>query len=83
MVDAVVDAVDNLEVLMVAVWLLLRRDALDALAAGLVLLDVVLAVVCKALLLQRELDINGVGHIRIRVTILSIHNHAKRTNYRP
>jgi hypothetical protein len=58
----VIDAVDHLKILREAVGLAISWDRLDALAAGLVFLDVVLAVVLEALLLESELDIDRVGH---------------------
>ena len=54
-----VDAVHDLEVLRIAVGLTLRGNALDTFAAGAVFLELMLAVVVQALLLQRGFDIDG------------------------
>ena len=62
-VDAVVNAVDNLEVLGEAVGLLLGGDDGDTLEALVVLLNLVGAVVLEALLLEVELNILSVGHV--------------------
>lgn len=66
-----VNAVDNLKVLREAVRLAIGGNRLDALAARLVVLHVGLAVVLEALLLKGELNIDGVGHLRLRLVSLS------------
>ncbi len=64
MVCAVVDAVNNMEVRLVAMRLLLFRHGFDALEAGVVLLQLMLAVVIQALLLKVDLDVHGpVAHL--------------------
>jgi hypothetical protein len=77
-VHAVVDAVNNLEVLWEAVRLAFRRDGLDALAARVVLRHFVLAVVLQALLLKSQLDINRVRHVTKVFATSTLKNKNKR-----
>jgi hypothetical protein len=61
-VGAVVDAVHNVEVVVVAVGVSVGVDFLDALAAGLVGLDLSLAVISEAVTVKLGLGVDDLRH---------------------